>query len=167
MLDPILINTATFTLEQQKCCGEICLQSLDRRVWSHELLAQHDDTIWFQACGGIDRWQRPFINISVRGELQLVCQRCLHAVSWMLDDQSHVVLFTDEQSLDEAMVADETIEGTLWQEEYNLTSLIEDQLLMAIPVAPRHDDCDHILATSTNQASENPFTSLAGLKSGH
>lgn len=167
MLDPILIDTITFTREQQQCSGEVRLQALDRRVWSHELLAQRDGIIQFQARGGIDRWQRPFINISIKGELKLVCQRCLQAVSWMLDDQSHVVLFADEQSLDDAMVADEALEGALWQEEINLTSMIEDQILMAIPVAPRHNDCDHVLATSTNQASDNPFASLAGLKSGH
>jgi uncharacterized protein len=166
MLDPNLIDTITFTRERQQCSGEVRLQALNRRVWSHELLVQRDGIIQFQARGGIDRWQRPFINVSVKGELQLVCQRCLQAVSWTLSDQSHVVLFADEQSLDEAMVADEALEGILWQEQFNLASLIEDQILMAIPVAPRHNDCDHVLATSTNQASDNPFAKLVGLKSG-
>lgn len=167
MLDPILIDTLTFTREQQQCGSEVHLQELDKRVWSHELLAQRDGIIQFQARGGIDRWQRPFIKMHVKGELHLVCQRCLQAVSWVLDDQSHIVLFRDEQSLDEAMIADETLEGALWQQEFNLISLIEDQILMAIPVAPRHDDCDHVLASSNNQASDNPFAKLARLKSGH
>ncbi|MCO6504118.1 MAG: DUF177 domain-containing protein [Snodgrassella sp.] len=166
MLDPNLIDTITFTREQQQCSGEVRLQALNRRVWSHELLVKRDAVIQFQARGGTDRWQRPFINVSVKGELQLICQRCLQAVSWTLSDQSHVVLFADEQSLDEAMVADEALEGILWQEQFNLVSLIEDQILMAIPVAPRHSDCDHVLATSTNQASDNPFAKLVGLKSG-
>lgn len=166
MLDPNLIDTITFTREQQQCSGEVRLQALNRRVWSHELLVKRDAVIQFQARGGTDRWQRPFINVSVKGELQLICQLCLQAVSWTLSDQSHVVLFADEQSLDEAMVADEALEGILWQEQFNLVSLIEDQILMAIPVAPRHSDCDHVLATSTNQASDNPFAKLVGLKSG-
>ncbi|PIT42156.1 YceD family protein [Snodgrassella alvi] len=167
MLDPILIDTATFTREQQQLSGQLQLQALDRRVWSHELLAQRDGVIQYKASGGIDRWQRPFIDISIEGELKLVCQRCLQAVSWTLNDQSRVVLFASEQLLDEAMAADETLEGMVWSAEYNLTALLEDQILMAIPVAPRHEDCDHTLATKTNQDAGNPFAKLAGLKSGH
>lgn len=167
MLDPILIDTATFTREQQQRSGQLQLQALDRRVWSHELLAQREGIIQYQVCGGIDRWQRPFLDISVEGQLELVCQRCLQAVSWALNDQSHMVLFTSEQLLDEAMAADETLEGAVWSAEYNLAALLEDQILMAIPVAPRHEDCDHTLATQTNQDSGNPFARLAGLKSGH
>ncbi|MCT6882271.1 MAG: DUF177 domain-containing protein, partial [Snodgrassella alvi] len=87
MLDPILIDTATFTREQQQLSGQLQLQALDRRVWSHELLAQRDGVIQYKVSGGIDRWQRPFIDISIEGELKLVCQRCLQAVSWALNDQ--------------------------------------------------------------------------------
>ncbi|KDN13257.1 hypothetical protein BGI40_06200 [Snodgrassella communis] len=167
MLDPILIDTATFTHEQQQRCGQLQLQALDRRVWSHELLAQRDGNIQYKISGGIDRWQCPFIDISIEGELQLVCQRCLQAVSWALNDQSHIVLFASEQLLDEAMAADGSLEGAVWSAEYDLAALVEDQILMAIPVAPRHEDCDHTLAIQTNQDSGNPFARLAGLKSGH
>jgi len=55
MLDPILIDTATFTHEQQQRCGQLQLQALDRRVWSHELLAQRDGNIQYKISGGIDR----------------------------------------------------------------------------------------------------------------
>ncbi|MDF7675472.1 YceD family protein [Neisseriaceae bacterium ESL0693] len=167
MLDPILIDTATFTREKQHLCGEISLRQLDERVWSHELLAQQDSLVSFEATGGIDRWQRPFIDIAIKAELQLFCQRCLQAVNWSLNDQAHVILFVSEQALDEAMVADETIEGILQEAQTNLTSLVEDQILMALPFAPLHDVCAPVSAVRQDQDSDSPFAKLAALKSGH
>lgn len=167
MLDPILIDTATFTREQHYKFGEVSLRQLDERVCSHELLAQCDSMVSFKATGGVDRWQRPFIDISVSAELQLVCQHCLKPLSWFLDDHAHVVLFNNEQQLDEAMAADEAIEGILSATEINLTELIEDQILMALPFAPCHDTCESVSTTRLNQDSDNPFAKLATLKSGH
>ena len=56
--------------------------------------------------------------------------------------------------------------------EFDLRELIEDDLLMALPVVPRHEDCptDVTLASSDEdfeQASAdkpNPFAALAGLR---
>lgn len=167
MLDPILIDTATFTGEKQQLRGEISLHQLDERVWSHELLAQKDSLVSFEATGGVDRWQRPFIDIQINAEVQLVCQRCLKTVDWSLNDQAHVVLFTDEQQLDETMATDEAIEGTLWNPQINVLTLVEDQILMALPVAPRHDACASISPVRHDQNSDSPFAKLAELKSSH
>lgn len=167
MLDLNLIDTTTFTRERRIVSGEISLAQLDERVWSHELLAERHNTIAYRIGGGTDRWQRPFLDINIAGTLHLVCQRCLKPVMNVLDDQTRLVLFADEQQLDEAMAADEAPEGVLWMPELNLQTLVEDQLLMAIPFAPRHDDCDNALLTRVNQDQPNPFAQLAGLKSGH
>ncbi|WP_066568175.1 DUF177 domain-containing protein [Snodgrassella sp. CFCC 13594] len=167
MLDLNLIDTAAFTQGRQIVSGNISLAQLDERVWSHELLANRDDEIRYRINGGIDRWQRPFFDIDIEGVVQLVCQRCLKPVSHTLHDQTQVVLFANEQQLDEAMTADDAPEGILWMPEINLKTLVEDQLLMAIPFAPRHDDCDNALLTRANQDQANPFAQLAGLKSGH
>lgn len=167
MLNPILIDTATFTHERQQTFGEVSLRQLDERVWSHELLAKRDSMMSYRASGGIDHWQRPFIDISINADLQLTCQRCLQAVSWTLDDQAHIVLFADESQLDEAMAADETAEGTLWVPEINLTALVEDQILMALPFSPRHERCTSTSVKRHDQNPDSPFAQLATLKSGH
>ena len=59
----------------------------------------------------------------------------------------------------------ETLEGMLYSAEIDLRTLLEDQLLMAIPFAPRHEDCNNATLARVNQDQPNPFAKLAGLKS--
>ena len=56
--------------------------------------------------------------------------------------------------------------------EFDLRELIEDELLMALPVVPRHDECPTAvhLASSDDDFEEasaekpNPFAALAALR---
>lgn len=164
MLNPILIDAAQFTQEGLSHSGETTPAQLDARVFTHELLAGTGDTVRYHIRGGVDRWQRPFLDIALSGTLQLVCQRCLKPVPFALEDNARVVMFADEAHLDEAMAADETLEGMLYSAEIDLRTLLEDQLLMAIPFAPRHQDCDNATLAQINQDKSNPFAKLAGLK---
>lgn len=45
--------------------------------------------------------------------MPLICQRCITPMPFLLDETSRIVLFADEESLDEAMLADEELEGML------------------------------------------------------
>ena len=52
----------------------------------------------------------------------------------------------------------------------DLRELIEDELLLAMPIVPRHEVCPEPLVPAANAAAEpvedkpNPFAALAGLK---
>ena len=81
------------------------------------------------------------------------------------DEQSRVVLFADDASLDEAMLSDDELEGMLLQKALDVRMLVEDQILMALPFSPRHEDCGNAALAEVNQDKPNPFAVLAGLKS--
>ena len=83
-----------------------------------------------------------------------------------LAERSRIVLFADEESLDEAMLSDEELEGMVSEKEQDVCTLLEDQILMALPFSPRHDDCESDALDKINQDKPNPFAVLAGLKSG-
>lgn len=163
MLNRILIDPQAFTQQSDALSGEVSIQDLDERVWSPDLLVR-DTNVTYRLEGGIDRWQRPYLLLSVQGQLPLQCQRCMQTVDFVLDEQVHVVLFDDETQLDEAMLADETLEGMLLENELDVLSLVEDQLLMALPFAPRHEHCEQGDRASINMDKHNPFAMLAGLK---
>lgn len=164
MLDPILIDTASFTAEGGTLSGTLLLADLDARVSAHELLADADALLQYRIQGGRDRWQRPFLALAVSGSLNLRCQRCLQPVAHPLDEQAHVVLFADEAALDEAMATDDGLEGMLLTEQTDVLTLLEDQILMAMPFAPRHEHCDNPALSRVNQDRPNPFAQLAQLK---
>lgn len=165
MLDLNLIDPELFAAEKQTLEGSVKLGELDERVWSHEYLASKEADVSFILKGGLDKWQRLFLDLSLKADMPLICQRCVKPMSFELDETSHIVLFADEQSLDDAMLSDDELEGMLLEKELDIRTLIEDQILMALPYSPRHENCHNIELETVNHDKPNPFAALAGLKS--
>ena len=164
MSDPILIDTASFTAQRETRSGDIPLAGLDGRISAHELLADNSGTVRYRISGGTDRWQRPFLDLAIKAHLQLVCQHCLQPLAYDVDDTARLVLFRDEAALDAALTEDEEADGMVYAAEIDVLPLLEDQLLMTLPFAPRHADCDNPRLAEINQDQPNPFAQLAGLK---
>jgi uncharacterized protein len=111
------------------------------------------------------------LHLSADAVVPLVCQRCLAPVSVALHVDNRYRFVADE---DIAMREDdESAEDLLvWDENFNLTPLLEDELLMALPVVPMHDQCPSLVATQSDQLDggagatpkPNPFAALARLK---
>jgi len=165
MLEPDLIAPGEFAGEKQSLQGEVFLHELDERVWSHEYFADKDSPLHVVLQGGIDRFQRPFLDLKVQGCLHLLCQRCMQPMSFDLDEDARIVLFADESKLDEAMLSDEGLEGMPMDSELSVRTLVEDQILMAMPYSPRHEHCAGENMAAVNRDKPNPFAVLAGLKS--
>lgn len=161
-----LIDPIAFAREARSWSAQLVLGELDARVSAHADLADggSDAVVQADIRGGIDALQRPFVDITLQAQLALVCQRCLGKVDYPIAEQARVVFFADEAALDEAMHADPDADGMLVEGELDLLSLVEDQLLMAWPLSPVHDVCEHAAAAAVRQDKPNPFAALAGLK---
>ncbi|UOO82524.1 YceD family protein [Uruburuella testudinis] len=164
MLDPNLIDPEVFAAEGRCLQGKWALNQLDGRVWLHEYLADKQAEVSFVLKGGRDRWQRLYLDLSVKGDVPLFCQRCVKPMPFAFDESSRIVLFADDEGLDEAMLSDDELEGMLLQKALDVRTLVEDQILMAIPFSPRHEDCGNDALAEVNQDKPNPFAVLAGLK---
>lgn len=165
MSDPNLIDSAAFAVEARSLQGRLALNRLDERVWSHEYFADKTAEVRFSLKGGQDRLGRPFLDLAVNGSLPLVCQRCMQPMPFDLNESGRIVLFGNEADLDEAMLADEDLEGMVAEETLNVRTLVEDQILMALPFSPRHEKCGNAVPAEADQNNPNPFAVLAGLKS--
>lgn len=162
MLYSNLIDSEAFAVEERVLEGSVKLDAFDKRVWSHEYLADCGTPVFFRLQGG--KGQRPFLDIELKADLSLVCQRCMEAMPFKLDEVGRIVLFEDEESLDKAMQADDELEGMVFEKELDISVLLEDQILMALPFSPRHDDCKNRQLDAINQEKDNPFAVLSGLK---
>jgi uncharacterized protein len=96
------------------------------------------------------------VGLDYRAAVQLVCQRCLEPYWHELDDHANVVV-ADEASLPATTPAGfepfELVEGRLQPAE-----LIEDELIVAIPLVPKHarvEDCGS-LARELADLNERP-----------
>ena len=112
-----------------------------------------------------------WLHVSARTCLPLVCQRCMGPLDVALGvHQSFRFVATEEIALAQDEDAEEDV--LVFSREFNLAALIEDELLMALPLIPRHDVCPTQLKLSAADADfelksagkANPFSVLAKLQ---
>ena len=169
------LNVAAFTQAKAAISGEELLQNYERLA--QELQAPAPDlTLKWQATGesrtAVDGSVRPAIHLQVQANVPLTCQRCMEAVHTPIDVDRHFIFVPDEATA--AAMDDDSEDDVLeMSTDFNLLGLIEDEVLMALPLVPRHDVCPTGVIQSAqtddfNDVAEekpNPFAALAALKS--
>lgn len=92
----------------------------------------------YHLSGGTANNGKPCLRISVRGDVQLECQRCLDPLL------VPVVVDTELQfagSLGEISEADDEIDRVLASRHMDVGRLVEDEVILALPMVPRHAAC--------------------------
>ncbi|MBI2734717.1 MAG: DUF177 domain-containing protein [Aquabacterium sp.] len=135
-----------------------------------------------QRVGGPQLW----LDLKAEGQMAMECQRCLHAVTMpMLVD--HSIRFVKDEAAAAELDADSEDDVLALSRQFDLMDLIEDELIMALPIVPRHDQCPTDVArlmsadtealppggvpesadeaqATTASGRPNPFAVLASLK---
>lgn len=113
------------------------------------------------------------LAFEVVGDVSLVCQRCLQPVAVNLSDDYDIVLLDDESQVrliseeQDYLLLDEIISDERPERLLPLKNIIEDEILLKTPLAPKHDDCEMVIdqvGDIPEEENENPFAALASLK---
>lgn len=110
----------------------------------------------------------PQIVLSVRGPVQLQCQRCLAPFEYMIDSSTVLMLGKGDAEADEIeeIIDDESIDVIVGSQTCDIRDLIEDEALLALPQAPKHEVCPETTALDALKSGKpSPFDVLKGLKS--
>ena len=111
------------------------------------------------------RGEESFLHLSVQGVLGMQCQRCLGRMEWAFDLQRSLLLVRSEQDFPEDELEEDGFDAIEAGRELDLLQLLEDEILLALPIAPRHESCD--LPDSVARAGRRlPFAGLAALRGG-
>lgn len=89
--------------------------------------------------GTTDEQGRPAIRVSIAGTVPLTCQRCLGVVTWPVEQSTLLLLARDEAEMVRLDEASEH-EVTTARDPLAAVTLVEDELLLTLPFAPRHED---------------------------
>lgn len=109
-----------------------------------------------------DESGRPCLRVGVTGTLQLACQRCLGGLTFPLAIDSTLLLARSEAEIDARPMEPEGPDSIVAGKEMNVLELLEDEILLAIPVAPRHERCSDAGA-SNEDGTVSPFADLRTL----
>jgi uncharacterized protein len=168
------LDVVRFAEEEAKLEGQASLGKFERLLAETAGEAIHSSIVW-TARGELRQPGRlqpqVWLHLTAQASLPVICQRCLDAVQVPLEANRWVRLAPDETIA--ATEDDESEEDVLVQSRsFDLMGLIEDELLMALPLAPRHDVCPTEPKRVAGQQEfdaalsqrENPFAVLGKLK---
>jgi uncharacterized protein len=155
-------------LRQATIAGTADVASMPRAM-DHLAESGAAEVSW-RITGATDGLGRPALEIELRGSVPLECQRCLQPFGWSVAQDTTLLLARNERELAVLDESDDTHEVVLAAAPLDAATLIEDEVLLALPFAPRCEqpDCrERVLSAQgpgTRRASA--FAALAGLKKG-
>jgi uncharacterized protein len=175
-LDPTRLDVAAFAKDGGTLEGSLSLTSLERLAESAHPESSPLDTD--QASWSARGESRPvrggepeiWLHLGAKARISLICQRCLGPVETPLEAECSFRFVAGEEAAAQ-LDADSEDDVLALPRSLDLSELIEDELLLAVPIVPRHDVCPQPLPMPQDDELEeepapNPFAALAALKRG-
>ncbi|UJF24087.1 DUF177 domain-containing protein [Suttonella sp. R2A3] len=159
---PREIDPWAFARARQLADGELSRKDLPAlKQWTTD---NHPLTAHLE--GAIDDYQQPCLQGSLHIDLQMQCQRCLQPLVMSVEREFAYVPIRSQALEDrveggaETLICDNEILDVAW--------FLQEEVLLAMPMIAKHDDCEPPINTaesdpSEEEASEHPFAALKAL----
>lgn len=175
-IDPRRLDVAALAKQAQSVAGEWALDTLPRLA---QCEAAPPDHVSQPVAWSVQGESRPvaggaaqiWLHLRASTQLWLACQRCLQPMRTSLSIE-RAILFVPGEDKAEALDAEIEDDVLALPAALDLRALIEDELILALPLVPRHDACPLPAGLpAAEQGAEqparpNPFAPLAALKAG-
>jgi len=122
---------------RQRFSGSLPLAQLPRLAAQ---LADNSGSLEVEFEAGKDASGAAWLGGEVRGTLRLTCQRGLHPFDWGCAVKTRLRLVSSE--VEEARVLKDSEPYRVQDDVLPVRELVEDEVLLALPIAPRCDDPD-------------------------
>ena len=156
------IDSLDFARNGRQISGEVPVAGLPRL---QDALAEPHGTLQYTVHGGVDKQGNPLLDIGMTGSCRLRCQRCLGAMDHAIRIDTRLLL-RDQASLDALNDEEEEFDSILAEAHLDVLNLLEEEVLLSLPIAPRHESgaCQAAGSANTRQEEKSPFAVLAKLK---
>lgn len=174
-IDPRRLDVAALSAAGGELSGEWPLAELDRLA---------DLVLGSEPAGAPIHWQAEgeqrrvtggepevWLHLTAQACVNMRCQRCLGSLAVPLD-LDRWIRFVRDGAQAEALDAEMEDDVLELQRHMDLRELVEDELLLALPLVPRHDVCPQPLPAGDDTTAApdavperpHPFAALAQLK---
>lgn len=149
-----------FAYEQRSLSGEVKVAAFERLS---DLLTDNGGVLQYRIEGDVDVMRKPRLSLIVKGHLTLRCQRCLGGLGWDLMVSNALQPVRSGQEIPEEELEDDEVDAIEVDGDLDVLSLLEDEIILALPLAPRHDECG-TAHPDGGAVKKSPFAVLSGLK---
>ncbi|MBS0324165.1 MAG: DUF177 domain-containing protein [Proteobacteria bacterium] len=155
-----VIDSLEFAREGRRQAGQVAVRDLARLA---DQLVDFSGALAWCLQGERTRDGEHLLHLNVEGDLGLRCQRCLGALRFQLQVVSTLRLIKPGATWPEDDLEDDSADAVDAEREMALLPLIEEEVLLALPIAPRHERCSPP-APADKEQEPSPFAVLAKLK---
>ena len=149
-----------YSFARDSACLEGCLAltGLSRLA---DALAQTEGSVDYRLSGLMGNQGQA--RLRVTGRLLLVCQRCLDAVAHDVVIDRLLELASEDSAPTQEETEDDSVDILPSVGALAVDALVEDELLLSLPIVPRHVECALPEGTA-DFGQAHPFAALAALK---
>lgn len=159
-LHGIVLDSIEFARRSARLDGVVEIAGLAR---VHDHLVEREGQLSVVLCGERDPRGRSWLTLEVHGVVVLMCQRCLNGVRFPLAIRGRLELIPDGKPWPDESLADDDADAIAADPALNVMELVEDEVLLALPLAPTHNDCKLPGGLAGGQG-RSPFAALEILK---
>ena len=154
-----VIDGAEFARNGEALHGIIAVADLMRLG---DTLHDKGGEVKYELSGALNAESKPVLHLRVAGTLHLVCQRCLGPLPYRFKLRHDLLLALSEAEFNRLADDLEAADSILASRAMNVAELVEDEIILSLPLAPKHaaGECDGVGAGGT----ASPFAALAALK---
>jgi len=109
------------------------------------------------------RDDKEFLVVEVSADVVLGCQRCLGDVTCAVASQTRFLLVHEGAELPDEDLDEDDFDPIHASRNLDVLSLVEDELLLSLPLSPMHEDCN-MSAGKRQDDLVSPFAVLGKLK---
>lgn len=173
---PELIDPLQLAEKQREFFGQVAISRMPR---IKDSLSSDEGCFDLHLRFDKDESGQAYVRGELSGELQLVCQRCMQPMAWQLEAELCLAFVYSESQIEQLPERYEPF--IIPDEAVKLLDLIEDEVILRLPQAPRHNNAtcsagrgesaetpsakDH--QSNLEQKRPNPFAVLEQLKREH
>ena len=197
VLDPRELDLFEFARSGRQAAGVVRVSQLPRMLNEVPAEAPERDTAFtWQAEGSTQpelqddgtEGPQPYLRLALHGSAWLACQRCLAPYEQTFNVDAIYRVVSTEEEAEEFPLDEDEVEVIVGSRQFDLVELIEEELLLSLPLVPKHDVCPEVHESLVSGVSgadgegeeaahdkageggepgrPNPFAALEGLKRG-
>ena len=164
MTTQLLIDNLAFANKQESLTGSIHVADCERLGAFLQSNTKTSDKITYQLNGKTNSVAQHFLHLKLTAHLTAICQRCLSDMALSLTLEFNYILTNiDDVEIDES----DDYDGLNISQTMDLLGLIEDEIMTALPISPKHEisaeNSQCTLKIASSGEKQNPFAVLKGL----
>jgi len=156
----VLPDPDRFARKGQKKAGRAALCELERLA---DLLAETRGEVEWSIEGVQGADGRPLLRLDIRAVPVLICQRCLGPLEHAVERASLLRPVEVGTPIDQEELENDEFDTIEVGAGLDVLELVEDEILLALPIVPRHEQCGSPHAAGGSK-KESPFDVLANLR---